>query len=130
MSPSEKTSIGHETMMNGPNFYMKMSASMSVSVDLTNAKEAEMLKQVVTMLLGTKVISLTLEIHTTRFGKIQDRFPTLSSVQILYGCLTLAVQMKNLLGLAYYNARNCTKKLEMEEAIAKLKELPKGHDNL
>lgn len=49
----------------------------------------------VTMLLGKKV-SLPLEIHRTRFGKIQNRFPALSSEHILYGCLTLAVQMKSL----------------------------------
>ncbi|KAL0826100.1 hypothetical protein Bca101_049777 [Brassica carinata] len=43
---SGEESIGHEVMLSGFNNCMKMLSLMSVSVDLTNAKEVEMLRQV------------------------------------------------------------------------------------
>ncbi|EOA18136.1 hypothetical protein CARUB_v10006599mg [Capsella rubella] len=47
--PQDKSSIGHEVMISASSEYMQRSASMSVSLDLTNAKEVDMLNEVLSV---------------------------------------------------------------------------------
>ncbi|CAH8376701.1 unnamed protein product [Eruca vesicaria subsp. sativa] len=152
-----ETIIGHELiMMNVPNVCMKMYASMSVSVDLTNAKEVEMLKQVLvawpremqeveilfkgnnaarnesetcienkqnTFWENTKPFPNALfranTVWLSNFSGSNEEF-ALASRMITQGTVVRCMMIKP----------SQPKKLEIEDTIAKLKELPKGHENL
>ncbi|CAH8320209.1 unnamed protein product [Eruca vesicaria subsp. sativa] len=153
-------SIGNEIMMNGSNVCMKMFASMSVSVDLTNAKEVEMLKQVLAAWPGDMYEVEILfkgnnaarnESESSSVGYTQNTFwedtkpfPSakfraytvwLSNFSGSYEEFALASRM-----ITQGTVVRCmmirpssvspAKKLEIEAAIARLKELPKGDEDL
>ncbi|KAL0702148.1 hypothetical protein Bca4012_058270 [Brassica carinata] len=154
-----EASIGHEIMMNGSNDGMKMFASMSVSVDLTNEKELEMLKQVLVAWPGDmqeveilfKSNNAVRKESESSLGNTQNTFwedtkpfPgaqfraytvwlsnfsgsteefVLASRMIMQGTVARCMMIRP-------SSVSPAKKLEIEAAIANLKELPKGHENL
>ncbi|CAN6936379.1 unnamed protein product [Brassica oleracea var. botrytis] len=154
-----EASIGHEIMMNGSSDGMKMFASMSVSVDLTNAKEVKMLKQVLAAWPGDmqeveilfKSNNAARKESESSIGNTQNTFwedtkpfPSaqfraytvwlsnfsgsneefaLASRMITQGTVARCMMIKP-------SSVSPAKKLEIEAAIARLKELPKGHENL
>ncbi|KAF8103516.1 hypothetical protein N665_0188s0447 [Sinapis alba] len=154
-----EASIGHEIMMNGSNSCMKMFASMSVSVDLTNAKEVEMLKQVLAAWPGdmqeveilfkgkhaaSKENESSIGETPNRFWEDTKPFPSaqfraytvwlsnfsgsteefaLASRMITQGTVARCMIIKP-------SSVSPAKKLVIQAAIAKLKELPKCHEYL
>ncbi|XP_009106559.1 F-box protein At1g80960 isoform X4 [Brassica rapa] len=154
-----EASIGHEIMMNGSNVCMKMFASMSVSVDLTNAKEVEILRQVLAVWPGDmqeveilfKSNNAARKESESSIGNTQNAFwedtkpfPSaqfraytvwlsnfsgsneefaLASRMIMQGTVARCMIIKP-------STVSPANKLEIEAAIARLKELPKGHENL
>ncbi|VVA95754.1 unnamed protein product [Arabis nemorensis] len=155
----EEKSVGHEFMMSRPSDYMKRFGSMSVSVDLTNTKEVEMLKDV---LVAWPVEMVELEIKFKNNSTPQNEgessiggtwkkfwegtkpFPNanfrayniwlinfsgskeefaFASRLITQGTVARTMVIK-------LSPVSPTKKSELKAAVARLKELPKGHREL
>ncbi|CAA7045380.1 unnamed protein product [Microthlaspi erraticum] len=158
----EKKSIGREYMniMNGSRDFMEKFASLSVSVDLTNTKEVEMLQEVLVswpeemedleILFKKSNASMKQGENSTgiiykKFWEETKLFPdacfcvytvwlfnfsgskeeyTLASRLITQETVIETMKIKPLLSFSP------STKLEIEEAITKLKELAKGHTGL
>ncbi|CAE6195276.1 unnamed protein product [Arabidopsis arenosa] len=155
----DKTSIGHEVMMSEPSEYMKFYASMSVSIDLTNTKEVDMLKEVLAawpdemqeleILFkksnaprkeGETPIGRTkrkfweetkpfpnghFRVHTVwlfNFSGSKEEF-ALASRLITQGTVVMTMKIQPA-------SISLSNKSEIEAAVTKLKELPKGHTEL
>ncbi|CAH2079093.1 unnamed protein product [Thlaspi arvense] len=156
----EKKSIGHEFMMSGSRHFVKNSEAMSVSVDLTNTKEVEMLQEILVSWPGKmeeleilskksnaprkEVESSSRRTQKTFWEEIKPFPDAYFSVSILWlsnfsgskeefalasRLITQGTVIKTMI-IKPHSSFSTSNKLEIEEAVAKLNDLPKGHTEL
>ncbi|VVB01095.1 unnamed protein product [Arabis nemorensis] len=153
----EQKSVGHEFMVREASEYLTSYASMSVSVDLKNTKEVEVLKEVLAAWLGEmheleillKNNNACREEGESSIGRTENKFweetkPFPNAFLRAYNVwlfnfsgskeeFTLASRLITqgtvVKTLKIKPSSKCNK-LEIEAIVAKLKELPKGHKEL
>ncbi|CAA7046524.1 unnamed protein product [Microthlaspi erraticum] len=159
-SHQEKKSIGHELMTSGSGYLMQSGASLSVSVNMTNTKEVEMLKEVFAAwpnpLAEIEIVfknnKLPMEEGESSIGRTRKKFWENTRQLANAGLHAYRVWLVNLSGsqeefelashlitqgmvfrhMMIIPLSSCSpsKKLEIETVVAKLKKLPKRHKEL
>ncbi|XP_024004849.1 putative F-box protein At1g67390 [Eutrema salsugineum] len=155
----EKKSIGHEFMMSRSQEFLSEFSSMSVSVDLANTKQVEMLHEVLAAWRGEmeelevlfkKCNAPSAEVETSigrtkkQFWEVNKPFSDVnftaytvwlsdfsgSKQEIAFASWLITQGMVIKTMLIKPSSSFSSKKLEIEGAMANLKELPKGHSEL
>nr|VDD09292.1 unnamed protein product [Brassica oleracea] len=139
----ETRNIWHELLVSDFHGMTTRHGTLSVSVDITSPKEVKILKELLLMWTTYTMIELEILFKTNNASREEEgecysdgianeklwedatRSLTLIFGFIMCGCITLMVRM-----MIETSSYPPMKKLEIEAAVAKLVELPKGNEDL